>query len=213
MAEPYRQTRHGIKGWEVRVQVRGKRSRLWAPTKNKLDDLIEDLEDKSQRQRRGYRQPKELLTYDELCERVLKLYPHRESSKTSLQHTLRYSRDWFGDYGLYDFDAESVEEWLLSLRTAPGRLKPLSAYTRRAALKAMRYALGWAVAKGYLDVNCASMVDSPEVVDIPDPFDSWEQVFKVARAFDYKPYGQAVRFAAGQGLRPQEWVVLREPAR
>jgi integrase len=50
----------------------------------------------------------------------------------------------------------------------------------------------------------------PTVTDTPAPFESWEEVYKIARQFDWAPYGRAVRFAAGMGLRPQEWMVLRE---
>jgi integrase len=206
----YKQKRRGIEGWEQRVQVRGRRVRLWARTKVDLQQLILDLEDKAQRQRRGYRQPKRVLTYNELCELVLRLYPHRERSRTALADTLRYSRVWFGEQGLFDFDREDVEEWLLSLRQKTPAHRALSPYSRRNALKAMRQALSWAESHDYVDRNVAAAVPAPDVVDRPDPFDSWQDVFKVARKFSWAPYGRAVRFAGGMALRPQEWMVLRE---
>lgn len=206
----YKKTKRGVAGWEQRVQVRSKRVRLWARTKKELEELIVDLEDRSQRSRRGYRQPKELLTYDQLCEKVIKLYTHRERSLAALKDNLRYSRAWFGDHGLYDFDSEDIDEWLISLRVASDQHKALGDYSQRNALKAFRQVLNWAVGHGYLDINYAAHVKMVETSDRPNPFKSWEEVFAIARAFKWPPYNRAVRFAGGMGLRPQEWMVLRE---
>jgi integrase len=61
--------------------------------------------------------------------------------------------------------------------------------------------------------NPVKNVDRPALEFKPDPFENWETVFEIARAFDtigFRVGGHITRFAAGLGLRPQEVLVARE---
>ena len=86
----------------------------------------------------------------------------------------------------------------------------LAPHTIRNYVKDGKRVLANAVANDWADKNRWLTLSVDNVIDSPDPFDSWDDIFLIASSFDHEPFGRAARFAAGEGLRPQEFLVIRE---
>jgi integrase len=119
-----------------------------------------------------------------------------------MRDMLAYSLNTFGPVSVRELLPENIGRWLKHL--------PVSAKTKQHALGAMRQVLSAAVVWGYLPVSPArpAAVKSPPS-QAPDilPFESWDEVFAVARAAGrYRPL---VVFACATGLRPEEWSALQ----
>jgi integrase len=87
--------------------------------------------------------------------------------------------------------------------------KPVSQTTRRTTLKAVRQALGRGVELGYAQRNVAKDVQMPkEPAYAARPFESWDEVRRVATALENPVHGALVISASATGLRPGEWRAL-----
>jgi integrase len=197
-------------GYSVRPMINGQRETFWAPTKTDLKKKVEKALEKAGDERRGvYADPDRPRTYDQLCELRLEAYRHRESSKKTFEANLVRSRQKFGPMLLDQITRHKVELWALDLSEYG-----LASVTVCNYVDDMERIFDYAIDSGWhLGPNPVRNVDRPACIFEPDPFDSWEIVFEIARAFERIrfPVGSRItRFAAGLGLRPQEVLVARE---
>ncbi|MGZ4400398.1 MAG: tyrosine-type recombinase/integrase [Gaiellaceae bacterium] len=191
-----------VRGWEIRPELSdGSRPRIFSPTVAGLADEVEKR--KAEIEGRRNRDPEQPANYGEACEEVLAVYDGRESSKKTLVYNLKSSREEFGPRALEQITRHRGQGWLIDL--AERGLAPI---TRFNYLKACRQVLNACVANEWLDKNRLSEL-TVAYDPAPDPFHSWDEVFVLASRISWQPLGRGVRFAAGQGLRPQEWCVAR----
>jgi integrase len=193
------------------VLADGTRPRIWAPTKEALYDEV----DRRDKDARGISHEEAPADYDELCDRLLAVYTRRESSKAALRSDLNASRRKFGKRPPQLITRYEIQQWMKDLATEPSPYtgKILSRYTQDNYVEAMDRALQFGVDNEWLGKNRAAGL-SVEVGDAdPQPFDSWQQMFEVARTFEHVgwPVGSKItRFAGGLGLRIQEVLVARD---
>lgn len=220
----------GINGWRQRVQLPdGSRPTFWARTKKELAIEIgtaikgaERLRVAQERNRRKRRQPKvPPKTLYEARDRLERSYQHDKASWSTHAGNMNRILDWeladegtpIGAYDIPEIDNEDLAVALNELREHGNKRtgEPLSATTIRGTIKSTRFLYAsledtW----GY--TNVARKLVMPEGVKDVDPFESWDEVFALARAFTtlgFPGYGRLVRFVCATLLRPQEWAVLR----
>jgi integrase len=200
-----RTLKDGSTRYEYRVIIEGRKEYVCASTKAEVERRVAALKEKARRRRLGLPDPDERpldLTYAALVEKALDSYPHSDQAKTALSYNLKRSKDAFGNVLVRELTTEQISAW-------PARLR-LRQTTKRNTLKALRYALGRAVIWGYLRDNPARSVDWPNEPQYDaHPFDSWEEVRKVAAAARDPRDSALILFACATGLRPQEWLALR----
>lgn len=191
------------KGWAVRVMIAGKRETFWARTKTECkQDVLAAVDRAENPQRGGDDAPR---NYDEACDKLLNVYTKRDSSKATLESNLNASRKRFGPTPLDQITRYQGQVWLLELDG-----QGLAAHTMDNYLKDGKRVLENAVENDWLDKNRWRTLRVDDVIDQPDPFDSWDEIFRIASCFAWKPFDRATRFGAGQALRPQEFLVSRE---
>jgi integrase len=113
----------------------------------------------------------------------------------------RKVRAEFGDRHPDSLRRIEVEDWHESL--PPG--------SRHGVFRVFRQALTWGVDRGLVERNATNGIKNPrrnrhERREIT-PFESWEEVDAVADELDAR-YAAIPVFAAGTGLRPEEWIGL-----
>ena len=135
------------------------------------------------------------LSFAEMADRFFATYDRSNASRKKLDYFVRMLKAEFGPLHLSSITPEHVARWRITV--SPG-----SQYTAHGIL---RQILTAAVKWGYLTTNPALAIKNPmpkaKEVAI---FSGWDEVLAVAREMD--PVGEAlVIFAAGTGLRPEEW--------
>lgn len=141
---------------------------------------------------------RQIKTLDELCDEYLEQHTAEANTIRTLTARLKRARDTFGDLPLDRLVVSEIKAWRKGL---PER----SAWHYH---KALRQVLNYAVAAGLLDANPATKVPNPEPKRREVlTFETWADVELVADEM-----GNAVApiplFAAGTGLRPEEWIGL-----
>ena len=188
-----------------RAIIAGKKHYVQASTKAAVEREVALLKEKAHRRRLGLPDPDQRpidITYPELVEKALEGYPHSPQAKTTLDYNLRRSKEALGRVLVRELTSEQIAAWLARL--------PLKQTTKRATLKAMRYALARAVEWGYRRDNPATKVEMPkEPTYDAHPFESWDEARHVSSAFKSDRDRALVLFACATGLRPQEWQALR----
>ena len=111
---------------------------------------------------------------------------------------MKHATKAFGDTRVDRLDVKEIAVWRK-------RLPERSAWH---IAKALRQVLHYAVRTGLLDDNPAVKVPNPEPKrrEVPT-FGKWDEVEAVATELG-KTYGPIAVFAAGTGLRPEEWIGL-----
>ena len=140
----------------------------------------------------------EHFTFDKLADEYVDQYPPEASSKKTLEHRLGYARTTFGKLELSHITAREVKAWRARLPKGMAR----------GIHQVFRQTLAYAVDAGLLNENPAKKVPNPEARrEEITPFDSWTELETIAAEID--PRWRAIPiFAAGTGLRPQEWIAL-----
>jgi len=205
------------KGYSARVQIGGVRKPVYAATVKELRAKIKAEVEEASDTRRGVDAAADPppASYNDACERILAVYPSRPSSKNAFENQLARSRARWGSRKTQAISRYEVEVWDAEL--AEEGLEPITRRRYLAALeRVVRIAAehGWHGPQGrnqLAGITRARGLDWKTVAedDEPDPFDSWADVFKIAAAFAYRPWGQMVRFCLGLGLRQHEMVVAR----
>jgi integrase len=139
-------------------------------------------------------------TYGELVERFMDQYVAR--SAPWKREMLSYSVRAFGVVPVRELLPDRIGAWI-------NTQTHLAPKTRRHILESMRQVLGAGVEWGYLPQNPArsSAIRPPRQVSGKiRPFESWDEVHRVAQATGR--YEALVRFGCAAGLRPEEWIPL-----
>lgn len=196
---------HPAGGYVARPIIDKKKLTIRHPTKKGVAREMAALQNAAHRRRLGL--PPEditptIITYDDLCDEVTDSYQESTGSKATLTYNLNRSRKAFGATAIHKLHPQTIQAWLNNLDLSPT--------TKRATLKAMRYALGLAVEWEYVGKNVAQKVKMPpEPKYKPKSLDSWDDAFLVASMMKRVVDAALVRFLAATALRWQEAVVLR----
>ncbi len=199
------------KRWTTRVQIHGRRRRIYAKTQREVKGIIADLVAETRIDRYGQKvQIDPTLTFGEMVDRFLAQYPEKPQSRRALKDRLDYATRQFADVRAIDLTSETIQTWLNSLTTTqaktPRALRPTS---RRGILKAIRQVYAWALRAHLVTHNPAANVKAPTIDrDSAQPFESWDEVYAVADALG-SPWGEMTVFWAATGLRPEEIISLR----
>jgi integrase len=199
--------RVALKNGEIRYEAYfdegGRERRRRFRTRKDAEAAVQEARDRERRRRSGIPEQREPITYSELVELFLDQYTARgRRADRWMRDMLAYSLKTFGPVSVRELLPENIGRWIKHL--------PVSQKTKQHALGAMRQVLSAGVVWGYLPVSPArpAAVKSPPS-QAPDilPFESWDEVFAVARAAGrYRPL---VVFACATGLRPEEWSALQ----
>lgn len=189
--------------YEAYFEEGGHERRRRFRTRKDAEAAVQQARDRERRRKAGIPEQRETITYRELAELFLDQYTATgRRADRWMRDMLAYSLKAFGPVPVRELLPENIGRWLKQL--------PVSAKTKQHALAAMRQVLRAGVTWGYLAANPArpAAVKSPPSKP-PDilPFESWDEVFWVAR--EAGRYGQLVVFACATGLRPEEWSALQ----
>lgn len=196
-----------LRGGDVRYEAYfeegGRERRRRFRTRKDAEAAVQQARDRERRRRAGIPEQRETISYGELVELFLDQYTATgRRADRWMRDMLAYSLKTFGTVPVRELLPETIGRWIKHL--------PVSAKTKQHALAAMRQVLRAAVTWGYLPINPArpAAVKSPPSQQ-PDivPFESWDEVYAVARAAGH--YGPLVVFACATGLRPEEWSALQ----
>jgi len=218
-AKPDALTPHPSRGgWAVRVQIKGQRVTFWALTKTELKANVSEQLERADRERRGLAADLPPKDYNEACDRLLATHRGRDSSIATLRSNLQASRRKFGRTRPDEISRWAIELWQQELldgepdEDGEWIHPPLAPGTVRNYHKSLSQALQFCYDHEWLDRNRAASVQAPAGGEKPDPFESWDEVFRIARCLEavHPPYGRMARMAGGLGLRPQEACALTE---
>jgi integrase len=139
----------------------------------------------------------EPLTLSELVDEYLVQHQAEPSTLATLRFRLGYATDAWGDLQVRRLTAREIRSWRARLPSG----------SRRGIHQALRQCLDYAVAVKLIDENPAKAVPNPEtrgseIVPFTDA-----ELELVADEIDQR-YRALPLFAAGTGLRPEEWIAL-----
>jgi integrase len=140
-------------------------------------------------------------TFKELVDEFFAQYVGvSERTKRTMREWLMASRATFDDVAIERLDARAITAWRAAL--------PSAKYAEK-QLRALRQVLAYAVRVRLLDRNPAADVPITRIArNEIEPFDSWADIHAIASELP-KRFRAIPVFAAGTGLRPEEWIALR----
>jgi integrase len=185
----------------ARPIVDGKKLAVRAATKSEVERRVATLKEKQHRRRLGLDEAEERrpdITFGALADLFVEQYQHSSRSKRTLEERLEYARRAFGPLNVRTLRPEAIGVWNARLELSPT--------TRGHALKALKRVCAAGVEWGYLATNPVKVKSPNPAKRRVRPFESWDDVYKVAAKAGV--YGPLIRFACATGLRPQEWQAL-----
>lgn len=139
----------------------------------------------------------EPITVRELVDEYVAQHQAEPSTLDTLRFRLSYATAAWEDLLLPRLTAREVRAWRARL----------PAGSRRGIHQALRQALDYAVAVKLLDENPAKAIANPEAVGNEIVPFTWAELDEISEGMD-KRYRALPLFAAGTGLRPEEWIAL-----
>jgi integrase len=138
------------------------------------------------------------LTVSDLVERYIAQHQAERSTIAKMRWLLKKAEEAFGDVDLRDLLVDEIGAWRMTIPEGH----------RWEATQAFRQVLNAGVRWKALEENPAKLVPNPapkraEIL----PFSSWEQLEPLAVELGPR-WGAIAIFAAGTGLRPEEWIAL-----
>lgn len=193
--------------WTVRYydEQKQRRTRGGFETKTAAGDWLDAKLDEIEALRSGVAVPvsHRPQTVDELLDLFLERHGATIDPATvrKLARQLKNARSSFGDRQPDSLVRLELEDWRATLRAG-------SAHD---VFRAFRQALAWAHARGLMEREPSAGIRNPkrkrherrEIV----PFETWEEIETLAIELDER-YRAIPVFAAGTGLRPEEWIAL-----
>ena len=195
--------------WYARVYLgNGQYEKASFPTKGLAEEWERDKRARLSRERAGMEVEQPPITFNALCDLYLANYTGKK--RGWFESMLAYSRAEFGHVQVRRLRPEQIGKWLHNdiLRRKPPHdlLKPK---TRQHIRDAMQQVLGAGIEWGYLSRSPLrkGAVQAPQTGHEPttvSPFESWEEVVKVADATGRTMDGALIRLICATGLRPEE---------
>jgi len=139
----------------------------------------------------------EPITVRELVDEYVAQHQAEPSTLDTLRFRLSYATEAWGDLLVGRLTAREIRAW--RARQPSG--------SRRGIHQALRQALDYAVAVKLLEENPAKAITNPEAVGNEIVPFTWQELTTVADEIDQR-YRALPLFAAGTGLRPEEWIAL-----
>jgi integrase len=195
--------RTGEVRYEAYFEEAGRERRRRFRTRKDAEAAVQEARDRQRRRKAGIAEQREPITYAELADLFLDQYT-ASGRRTDrwMRDMLAYSLTTFGPVSVRELLPENIGRWVKQL--------PVSAKTKQHALASMRQVLNAGVTWDYLRVNPArpaAVKSPPSRTPEITPFESWDEVFAVAR--EARRYAPLIIFACATGLRPEEWSALQ----
>ena len=194
--------RHGSWHYRLYVNEAGRRQRRTRGGFKTKGEARAALDNELRADRLGSQLSRELypqeITFDELADEYVDQHPLEESSRKTFKERLEYSRRTFGSTDIKHLTAREIKAWR-------ARLPQRSAQGIHQALK---QTLQFAVDALMIEDNAAGRVPNTAARrEEIQPFETWLELDAISAEL-HPRYAAIPIFAAGTGLRPQEWIAL-----
>jgi integrase len=140
----------------------------------------------------------EAVSVTEAVDRYLAAHEVDPATTEKLRRQLRHATSAFGERELRTLRPDELAAWR----------RTLSEGSRSDLFRALRQVLQQATRWGWIEHNPARHIRNPKPKRAEfEPFESWQQMEAIVAELDPR-FSTIPLFAAGTGLRPEEWIAL-----